>query len=137
MIPLVAGVGITVASALLPAIAAGRVPALAALRDSTGAEPTGHRRMRTVVTLAAAAVIAGGGLALLNSGRGQGFDGLATMVAGAMIMFCALVLVMPVVIIVLSAPLRWVLGRCSARPDGWRWATRPGTRCGSGRPRPR
>jgi putative ABC transport system permease protein len=111
VVPLVAGVGITVASALLPAIAAGRVPALAALRDSTGAEPSGHRPLRTIVTLAAAAVIAGGGLELLNSGRGKGFDGLATMVAGAMIMFCALVLVMPVVIVALSAPLRWVLGR--------------------------
>ena len=111
VVPLATGVLATMASAVLPAIAAGRVSPLAAMRDSADFEPNaGRTTMRRWLTVTAAAGVVAVGLVVINHGRGKGFDGLTALVGGAMIVFVAVILIMPLLITTVSAPLRWLFG---------------------------
>jgi putative ABC transport system permease protein len=104
--PVVTGFVVTVGSALIPAFAAGRVSPLAALRSvaSSGA------RWWPILAAALAVGLGVAGVVLLNTGRGHGFEGLTRIVGGAMVAFTGLVLLLPLVIMALTAPLRWLLG---------------------------
>jgi putative ABC transport system permease protein len=110
LVPLVLGLVVTFASALLPAIAARRVSPLAALQTSTDLTPQPGGRVRAALVFVAAGALTTVGALVLNSGRHRGFDGLVPMVGGAMIIFVAVVLVLPFTVTVLAAPLRWLLG---------------------------
>ncbi|MEE6262265.1 ABC transporter permease [Plantactinospora sonchi] len=79
------GVLVSVLAALVPAVEAGRVPPLAALRDRDAAEaggaPLRRRRGRVVV----AAGLGGVGVLLVLAGLPQGFPGLPLVLGGGMI----------------------------------------------------
>lgn len=92
-IVLVTGVVLTVACGVLPAILAGRVTPLAALRtsDEVAARPARH----PVLAGLAALLLTAGGLLLVHSGRDDGFAGLIPIAGGAMMGFVAVVIVVP------------------------------------------
>jgi putative ABC transport system permease protein len=89
----VTGVTLTVACGVLPAILAGRVAPLAALRtsDDVVVRPARH----PVLAVLAALPLTAAGLLLVRAGRDDGFDGLVPIAGGAMMGFVALVIVLP------------------------------------------
>jgi putative ABC transport system permease protein len=109
-VPLVAGVVVTTLSAVLPALTAGRNPPLAALRAGTDdGRPT--RTGRWPLGTAAGLTVLGIGLVI--NGHGKGFDGLTSIVVGALLGLLALVMVLPFGVTRLGPAARWVLGRSS------------------------
>jgi putative ABC transport system permease protein len=106
--PLVAGVAVTMLSAVLPALTAARIPPLAALRAGPDdGRPAGARRWQ----LAVAAGLAVAGVVGIGLGHGKGFDGLTSIVVGALLALVALVLVLPFAVTRLGPPARWLLRR--------------------------
>lgn len=106
--PLAVALVATAASAVVPAVIAGRTAPVAAARAATALV-----RRRPLVRLAIVTAllgIAAVGLLLMWSGRGQGFDGLPAVAGGGMIVFAAVTLALPFVITWLNAPLRRLLG---------------------------
>lgn len=95
---LLLGVLTTVVAAVRPALAASRVAPLAALRSATGDPPARSPYPRGV----AAAGLALGGGAVTASGTGAGFDGTTRVVAGAMVVFVGLVVLLPLVVVPLT-----------------------------------
>ena len=111
IVALVAGTVTTVASGVLPALAAGRVPPLAALRDAASPEPDVNvRRRMTSRTIRGAAAIALAlvGLAITGLGLGRGFAGTPAVLSGAMIVFVAIVVALPLVVARLARIVGWL-----------------------------
>jgi putative ABC transport system permease protein len=111
LIPLAAGLTVTLASALLPAFVAGRVSPLSALQSATSLVPPPEGRAKRILVPLVGGLLTLAGLALFVTGRGRGFDGLNRMVGGAMLVFVAVVVLLPSVITWLTQPLRALLGR--------------------------
>ncbi|WFB06397.1 ABC transporter permease [Streptomyces sp. LX-29] len=116
LLPCAVGLTVCVASALLPAVRAGRTAPLAALRE-TAAPPTGVPRRRTAV----GAGLAVAGVALTATGA-AGAPSLTLTAAGALLTLAALLVLGPVLagaaVRVMSAPLvrlRGVTGRLARR----------------------
>ena len=97
---LVAGLGVTVASALFPARKASKVPPIAAMRD-TAVEPTGGSRRRAVVGLTVTGL---GALAMAGGLFSDG--GIAAVGAGAALVFVGVAVLGPI----LARPITRVLG---------------------------
>lgn len=95
-IALALGVAVTVASALLPARGATRVPPLAALR----AQPQGRltSRWRIALRVGFAVVLGGAGAAVSAYAVPQGYDGLLVLMGGGLLVFLALVVVLPLIV---------------------------------------
>ncbi|WP_343926927.1 ABC transporter permease [Brachybacterium sacelli] len=108
VVPLVVGVTVTVAAAVLPARAATRIPPVAALRDQAGHAPrTGRVRIgiATVLVIAGASALAVGGLVMSST---QGF---AVVFAGCAAAFIGVLLAAPVLV----PPLARLIGAVFAR----------------------
>jgi putative ABC transport system permease protein len=114
ILSLVAGLGVSVASAYFPARRASKVPPVAAMRDLAFEHPGGSRR-RTIV---GAAVTVIGALLLFNGLFGDAGNALANVGAGAVVIFFGVAVLGPVfarpVSRLIGAPLprlRGVTGR--------------------------
>lgn len=109
LVPLVVGVVVTMLSAVLPALSAARVPPLGALRAAVTGEdrPPAARRWRAGTAVGLAVVAA----AFIITGHGNGFDGLTSIVVGAMLALVALVVVLPLGVTRLGPPARFALRR--------------------------
>ena len=107
------GTAITVFSALVPAVAAGRVAPLTALgaADAAPARPA-----RRAPRLAVGGTLAAAGLAAALRGVPDGFAGLPLVFAGAMLGFLAVVTVAPLGIGRVVAVLGWLPGRWFGAP---------------------
>ncbi len=112
VVALVVGTVTTVASGVLPAMAAGRVAPLAALREATSSEPDVHNARRRMISRtirgAAAIALALGGLALTGLGLGRGFAGTPAVLGGAMVVFVAIVIALPLVVARLARIVGWL-----------------------------
>jgi putative ABC transport system permease protein len=109
-VTLVAGTLTTVASGLLPAVAASRVAPVAALRsasDPVAADP-GRTRMPRLAT---AGLLVAAGAAACARGFHQGFGGTPEVLAGAMAVFVAIIVVLPLVVAPVLGLLGWLPGR--------------------------
>ncbi len=89
---LVVGLGVTVASSVLPAVQATRVPPLAALRD-VAVDRAGASRVRVV---AGAVLLLGAGAGLSSAWRGGDTDALPTVGLGAVALVVGAIVVGPV-----------------------------------------
>jgi putative ABC transport system permease protein len=114
-LPLVLGLAATVVCALVPAVIASRVPPLAALRHPSEHADASHGRAR-VVRVLLFILVAAAGLAVLHTGRGRGFGGMTAMLAGAIGVFLALVVVLPVVMRPLTRLVGWLPARLLGPP---------------------
>jgi len=118
-VALVVGVLATVASGVLPALAAARVAPLEAIREdgSTGASAgvpapaVRHHARRRAIRVGAAVGLTAGGLALTSLGVGRGFRGTPAILGGAMVVFVAIVVVLPLVIARLIRIAGWLPAR--------------------------
>ena len=102
------GTSVTVLSGGIPALSAGRIAPLAAVRYATDVAVRATHRPRRV---AVAALLCASGFALTLAGRGKGFGGLPIVVAGGMAVFLAIVVVLPLVVVRLTAAVGWVASR--------------------------
>lgn len=117
IVPLVLGPVMTVLCGSLPALLASRVPPLAALQASTAPWPVHERRARgPAPRVGAALLLTGAAVAMTRTGHGQGFAGLTSMVGGAMAVFVAIVLVIPLFVIPVTSLLGWLPGRIFGLP---------------------
>ncbi|MDR7278456.1 ABC transporter permease [Catenuloplanes atrovinosus] len=89
------GTALTLLGALVPAVAASRVPPLTALRDAGTRE---HRETGRRARAVACAVPAGLGLLIALAGLGLDFAGLPLVLGGAMLIFLGMVAGAPLVI---------------------------------------
>lgn len=96
VIALVLGVAVTVASAVLPARGATRVAPIAALRTQPQGRVTS--RWRLVLRVAFALVLGGAGAAISFLAIPHGADGLFVLIGGGLLVFGALVVVLPLVV---------------------------------------
>jgi len=105
------GTVVAVLSALVPAVSAGRIPPLAALREAALTEPKavagGRRTVRAVVS----AIIGVAGLLAIGGGVGLGFPGLPLVLGGGMLLFVALVVAGPLVVPAAVAAAGWLPAR--------------------------
>ena len=123
-VALVVGTMTTLASGLLPALGAARVAPLAALREdgatgaSAGVPPPATRRWARwrAVRVAVAVGLAAGGLALTSLGVGRGFRGMPAVLGGAMVVFVAIVVALPLVIARLTRIVGWLPARLLGVP---------------------
>lgn len=110
------GFAVTVASALLPARAATRVPPIEALRAQPEARAAsgriGRRRLVLALALAASGVLLIG----LGTGRRTLLGGVELIGAGGAVLFLALVVAGPLVVGRLIWALAWVPGRLFGTP---------------------
>lgn len=113
LVAVVFGTVLTLLGALVPAVAASRVPPLTALRDAGTIEhrETG-RRSRAVVC----AVLTGLGLLILLGGLGLGFAGLPLVLGGAMLQFLGFVVGAPLVIGRVIRAVGWLPSRVFGLP---------------------
>ncbi|MGH3388509.1 MAG: FtsX-like permease family protein [Actinomadura sp.] len=114
-IGLLAGVSVTVVSALLPARAATRVAPVSALR--TEQEPGTGRLRLGPLRIAAALLLGGSGLTLTVLGAlvlGVGYEALAATALGGALTFLGVIAIMPALV----RPLARVLGTLPARLAG-------------------
>jgi putative ABC transport system permease protein len=115
---LLVGMLATLAAAVLPALAATRVSPLAALRGATdAADPPGTARVRAIrLRLAAAVLIGLAGVAVMSFGTGRGFDGTTSVLGGGMVVFVALVVALPLVVVPLTRFVGWLPSRLFGVP---------------------
>ncbi|MEV7226995.1 ABC transporter permease [Polymorphospora sp. NPDC051019] len=103
------GTFVAVASALVPALGAGRVSPLTALRDSTLAEkPAGRGRTVRVVV---AAALAGTGLLAGAAGLTMAFAGLPLVLGGGMLVFLGTVVAAPLLVPAAVRAVGWLPAR--------------------------
>lgn len=114
VVGLAVGILVTVGSALLPAVRATRTAPIAALRDLPGAPVVSTRRrvLRVVAGLAVAAP--GVGLTVAGAGNSDPQAGAFTVMAGGLVTFLALLILLPLGI----GPLTAVVGAVPARLFG-------------------
>ncbi len=117
VVALLVGLGVTVVSALLPAVRATRVPPLAALRTLPLDSLRGTRRR---VVLVALAVLVGGLGTLLtvvgSTGHGDAQSNTLFVVAGGLVNFLAVLLLSPLFVGPLTAAVGWLPGRLFGTP---------------------
>ncbi len=109
VLAVVAGTAITVLAALGAALTASRVPPLAALRTAGGAPLAGRRRV--LVRLLVAVLLAGLGAVAMLAGVRGGFESIGEVFAGGVVLFAAVVLLLPLVV----APLVGAVGALPVR----------------------
>ncbi|GIF46644.1 membrane protein [Asanoa ferruginea] len=102
------GTFVAVVSALVPAISAGRVAPLAALRDASLSEPRAVAGGRRTARLVASALLAALGLLAVVGGVPLGFPGLPLVLGGGMLLFVAAVVAGPLIVPPLVAMVGWV-----------------------------
>lgn len=120
LVGLAVGVGVTVVSALLPALSSMRVAPIAALRAPTAGVSGGRRRAARVLI---AVLIAGVGVALTVagatspvSGGAANTTGMLLVVAGGLVVFLGLVVLSPMFLGRLIALVGWLPGRLFGVP---------------------
>ncbi|MFI5838691.1 ABC transporter permease [Catenuloplanes sp. NPDC051500] len=107
------GTALTLLGALVPAVAASRVPPLTALRDAgTYEHPSTGQRPRVV----ACASLTGLGLLILVGGLGLEFAGLPLVLGGAMLMFLGMTVGAPLVIGRVIRAVGWLPSRVFGLP---------------------
>ncbi|WP_157239783.1 ABC transporter permease [Catenuloplanes japonicus] len=113
LVAVVFGTALTLLGALVPAVAASRVPPLTALRDAGTIEhrSTG-RRSRALVC----AVLIGLGLLILLGGLGLDFAGLPLVLGGAMLMFLGMAAGAPLAIGRVIRAVGWLPSRVFGLP---------------------
>jgi putative ABC transport system permease protein len=110
VVALIAGLGVSVLSAIVPARRAARIPPIAALRD-VAVDESGRSRVRMVLGGAIGAL---GLLAVAGGLAGEGADGAGLVGLGATLVFVAVVVLGPI----LARPIVGLLGRPIARLTG-------------------
>ncbi|MFC6883178.1 MULTISPECIES: ABC transporter permease [Actinomadura] len=113
VVALLVGVVVTLLASVMPALRATRVPPVAAVQDAAlpVAAGTGWRRV------AAGTVLAAGGVALLLLGLfGDAGNALATVAAGAVVVFLGVAVLSPLVARPLSRVLGWPFARWAGEP---------------------
>lgn len=105
------GTLVSVLAALVPALAAGRVPPLAALHGSATAELRGSTGRRGRVRLLIAAGLAGLGLLAIVIGVPLAFPGLPVVLGGGMILFLGTVVAAPLLVPRAVGVLGWLPAR--------------------------
>ena len=124
---LIIGLGVTLFSALLPAVRATKIPPMAGLRE--GATLPRGRFARYTPVLALLFAI-GGALLIVNgvTGSGQASQRLLGMAAGAILIFFAVAMTarfaVPVLASIVGAPLAWRASGSLARDNATRNAAR-------------
>ncbi|WP_030440249.1 ABC transporter permease [Actinoplanes subtropicus] len=116
LVALLLGVLVTMASAVVPAIRATRVPPLAALRDRPD-QGVGTVRGRVVLVVLALLCGAGGTLlTVAGSGNHDNRTGTLEVIAGGLVNFLGVLLLSPLFVGPLTAVLGWLPGRLFGVP---------------------
>jgi putative ABC transport system permease protein len=108
LIAVLVGVGVTLLSALTPALRATRVPPVAALQEGATLPPTRFAKFTTVIALAFAA-LGGGSLAYGILGDGAANGRLLFMGLGALLLFVAIAMLAKYVVRPASRVIGWPL----------------------------
>jgi putative ABC transport system permease protein len=105
------GTFVAVVSALVPALAAGRVAPLAALRDAALSEPRAVAGGRRTARVVGATLLGAGGLLAVAAGVPLGFPGLPLVLGGGMMLFVAAVVAGPLLVPRAVALVGWLPAR--------------------------
>ena len=135
LIAALVGVGVTLVSALAPALRATRVPPVAALQEGAALPPTRFTRFTTAIALAVAA-LGGGSLAYGIFSDGATSNRLLSMGLGALLLFVAIAMLAKFIVrpAAASSAGRW---RGSLPPAAVWPATTPAATRAARPPRPR
>lgn len=116
VVALLLGVLVTVASALIPAVRATRVPPLAALRTAPAQQVGTLRGRALLIALAVLCGAAGTALTVAGSRAADNQTGILLVISGGIVNFLAILLLSPLFVGPLTAALGWLPGRLFGVP---------------------